>query len=69
MSGLIESVAQAIHESDGLPLSMARSHARVALKAMRDHTVVYREDGLMVHQLIGAPDDIWKMLLDAALAE
>lgn len=44
------------------------SKARAAITAMRETTLVYRQNGEVVHQLIGAPDDIWKTLLDAALS-
>lgn len=45
-----------------------RVAARAAIEAMREYTLVYRQDGMVVHELRGAPDDIWKMLLDAALS-
>ncbi len=41
--------------------------ARVAIEALRDTTLVYRDGGEVVHELRGAPDHIWKTLLDAAL--
>lgn len=41
--------------------------ARAALEAMRDFTPVVRcEDGV-VHQLVGAPEDIWRTMIDAAI--
>ena len=36
---------------------------------MRSQTLVYRDNGHVVHEMRGAPDDIWKALLDAALGE
>ena len=43
--------------------------ARAAIEAMRSQTLVYRDNGHVVHEMRGAPDDIWKALLDAALGE
>jgi hypothetical protein len=43
--------------------------ARRLVETIRDLKVIYREDGQVVHTLIGAPDDIWKTILDGALAE
>lgn len=43
--------------------------ARAAIEAMRSQTLVYRDNGHVVHEMRGAPDDIWKTLLDAALGE
>jgi len=43
--------------------------ARAAIQALRDQTCVYRHGGEVIHELRGAPDDIWKALLDAALTQ
>jgi hypothetical protein len=45
------------------------SLARAALEALREHKLEVRDEGGVVHQLVGAPDDIWKTLLTAALNE
>ena len=42
---------------------------QTVLKALRDQTCVYRQGREVVHELRGAPDDIWKTLLDAALTQ
>lgn len=44
-----------------------RLEAVAAMKAMRDCTLVYRDGGHVVHEMRGAPDDIWKAMIDAAL--
>jgi hypothetical protein len=41
--------------------------ARAAIEAMRDMTPVVRENGEVVHELRGAPADIWSTMMDAAL--
>ena len=45
------------------------ARARAAIMAMRDYIPVFRDprDGGKVHQLVGAPEDIWRTMLDAAL--
>lgn len=42
--------------------------ARDIISMMRAHVLVYRDEGQVVHELRGAPDDLWKMLLDKVLA-
>jgi hypothetical protein len=82
MSDMVESVARAIWlvgEDWDTKASFGampdygqdfwRDRARAAVGAMRNHTLVYRENGQVVHELRGAPDDIWKTLIDAALEE
>ena len=83
MSGLVERVASAI-EMVSLKYALRRfegmadsdpgqgiweEFARAAIEAMRSQTLVYRDNGHVVHEMRGAPDDIWKALLDAALGE
>jgi hypothetical protein len=41
--------------------------ARAAVRAMRSFNLVYRHDGEVVHELRGAPNDIWRAMLDGAL--
>jgi len=43
--------------------------ARAAIEEMRSQTLVYLDNGKVVHEMRGAPDDIWKTLLDAALGD
>lgn len=43
--------------------------ARAAIEAMRSQAFVYRDNGHVVHEMRGAPDDIWKTLLTAALGD
>lgn len=46
--------------------------ARSAIVALRSHTLVWRETGPLggvVHEIRGAPDDIWKTLLGGVLSE
>ena len=61
---LIEWYAGAISFEDGGPML-----ARAAIEAMRSQTLVYLDNGKVVHEMRGAPDDIWKTLLDAALGD
>jgi hypothetical protein len=51
------------------PREQCLKHARAAIEAMRAETCVFRQNGEVVHELRGAPDDIWKTLLDAALTQ
>ena len=72
---MLENVAKAIcavNWPDGNPdtdWQFFKHEAQAAIGAMRDHTLVFRQDGAVVHELRGAPDDIWKTLLDGILAE
>lgn len=83
MSEMVERVARAICRSNCSP-RMSRDHiecqvenawdmwipeARAAIEAMRSQTLVYLDNGKVVHEMRGAPDDIWKTLLDAALGD
>lgn len=43
--------------------------ARAALEALKAGKLVFREGGEVVHELRGAPDDIWQTLLDSILSE
>ena len=61
---LIEWYAGAISFEDGGPML-----ARAAIEAMRSQTLVYLDNGKVVHEMRGAPHDIWKTLLDAALGD
>ena len=56
------------HDFEGWA-DLYKARARAAIMALRDATLVYRDNGMVVHELRGAPDDIWKMLLDAALSD
>jgi hypothetical protein len=41
---------------------------RAAIEAMREVAPVVRDaDGHVIHELRGAPEDIWHLLIDAAL--
>lgn len=46
-----------------------RSSARAAIRTMANHGLIYRDNGQVVHELRGAPNDIWKTMLATALAE
>lgn len=59
MSGMVERVAREHY----------LGHARTALEALRSFKPVIRQNGDMVHQLVGAPEDIWITLLDAAVGD
>jgi hypothetical protein len=41
--------------------------ACAAINALAESTLVYRDNGNVVHEMRGAPDDIWKTLLTAAI--
>lgn len=43
--------------------------ARAAVEALRDHAPVLRDEAGVIHELRGAPEDIWRLLIDAALAD
>lgn len=80
---VVERVALAILNSDrnaaGFPATGSRTtipdsdgyvrNARAAIEALMEHTLVYRDAGHVVHEMRGAPDDIWKTLLRAALED
>lgn len=82
MSEMIGRVAKAMREANAepedrplVPFDTAPSRgkwmicARAAIEALRSQTLVYRDNGQVVHEMRGAPDDIWKTLLDAALGD
>jgi len=46
-----------------------KADAITALTALREYTPVVRDQGHVVHELRGAPADIWRVLIDAALQE
>lgn len=68
---MVERVARAMERNSGIRAAPNwwLKQARAAIEAMRSQTLVYRDNGHVVHELRGAPDDIWKTLLDAALGE
>ena len=70
---MVERVARAIADAEQEDFEgwadLYKARARAAIMALRDATLVYRDNGMVVHELRGAPDDIWKMLLDAALSD
>jgi hypothetical protein len=43
--------------------------ARKVLQEIREWVPVVRESGLKVHQLVGSPEDIWRLMIDAALCD
>ncbi len=48
----------------------AYARARRAIAAMRDMVPVVRDqNGQMVHEIRGAPRDVWRAMIDAALQE
>lgn len=63
-TGSSEQSAEHIVDNDG---DAWAPEARAAIGALRGMTLVYRDGGEVVHELRGAPDDIWETLLDAAL--
>ena len=77
---MVDAVAKCLHEYDH-PDAMAWrlfsdewralyiARARVAIRAMMEHDLVYRVDGQVIHELRGTPNDIWKTMLAAALTE
>jgi hypothetical protein len=71
MSAMIERVARAVADAfmedyDEAP-NLYDAMAEAAIAAMREFKMVVRHDGEVVHELRGAPDDIWKAMIDAAL--
>lgn len=69
MSEMVDRVAAAIHENDGLPLAMARVYARVTIKALREPTEAMRSAGypeMHSHASLTALL-VWQRMIDAAL--
>jgi hypothetical protein len=71
MTEMIERVARRLtatlrHHGVEMHPDDIRGLAYDALAEMRSHTLVYRQDGEMVHEMRGEPDAIWKTLLAAA---
>lgn len=77
--GILECVAKALYDANHFVREWEdertarlwhahyRAQALAAIGAMRSCTLIYRENGDVVHEMRGAPDDIWKSLLDAAI--
>jgi hypothetical protein len=77
---MIERVARALCRLDGHPENATMDgkplwrdyerEARAAIGAMRSAAPVVRDRaGNVIHELRGAPEDIWAMLIDGALGE
>lgn len=78
MTDMIERVARAIKAACALPgtkpvarlSDVDRRAARAAIEAMRECELVVRnDDGHVVHELRGAPNDIWQHMITAALSQ
>lgn len=42
---------------------------RTVLERLRERELVMREDGMVIHEVRGAPNDVWQAMLDAAARE
>lgn len=50
-------------------LKKADAAIRTVLERLRERELVMREDGMVVHEVRGAPNDVWQAMLDAAARE
>ncbi|WP_156465572.1 hypothetical protein [Methylobacterium sp. Leaf106] len=66
-NAMVETVAQAISGAP-FPSKASYAKARKVLAAMREMKMVVRQDGDVVHMLCGEPDEMWKSMIDGALA-
>lgn len=42
---------------------------RTVLERLRERELVMRENGMVIHEVRGAPNDVWQAMLDAAVRE
>jgi hypothetical protein len=50
-------------------LQKADAAIRTVLERLREYKLVMREDGMVVHEVRGEPNDVWQAMLDAAARE
>ncbi len=48
---------------------LADAAIRTVLERLRERELVMREDGMVIHEVRGAPNDVWQAMLDAVVRE
>jgi hypothetical protein len=48
-------------------LKKADAAIRTVLERLREHKLVMREGGMVIHEVRGEPNDVWQAMLDAAV--
>lgn len=65
----IESDARLSELTDDEVRALTDAAIRTVLERLRERELVMREDGMVVHEVRGAPNDVWQAMLDAAARE
>ncbi len=74
-----EAVARAIADAGGfdwesefvrvVATKYADAAIRTVLERLRESKLIMREGGMIIHEVRGAPNDVWQAMLDAAARE
>lgn len=68
-SSAIERGARLSEITDDEVRALTDAAIRTVLERLRERELVMREDGMVVHEVRGAPNDVWQAMLDAAARE